>query len=195
MRWLVFAISAFVMLVFELGLAALLNIKGVTPSFLLILNVFIALSAPRKDAIWSALILGLLVDLIDSSKVGIEPGDFALIGPASLGYLTGVLVTLELRGLIFRDSPIVLAIMVVAAGTFVHLVIVAAITVRGLSWVPADAIPGWNVAEQLTRRFFTLLYSAVIAMPLGMILVRLDPLWNFDHRAGRGRAPRTRRMS
>ena len=176
MRWPVFIFIALTMLVLEKGLRGLLGIPGafgVSPSFLLPLAVFVALSTSRAAAMWASLFLGLLVDLTTDMP----------LGSACLGYLAAVLVTFELRGLVFRNSPLAIALMVFPAGIIAHLVIVALVTLRGAAWLPADAPVDWYASEQFVHRFFIVLYSAVLALPLGTVFVWLDPVWGFGHHA------------
>lgn len=201
MRWAVFCLFVLIMLALELGLKVLLGIpdaQGVTPSFLLILAVFVAMSAPRQAAVWAALVAGLVVDLTQPVRtnppLAIDGGvvDLALLGPVGLGYLAGALVTFELRGLVFRDSTIAFAALVFTAGLFVQLVVVGLITLRGLAWVPGEPIVAWSAADQLVQRFFQLLYTAVLAVPIGFVLLRFDAFWGFkpDGVSARGRARR-----
>ena len=173
MRWSVFIIAAFVLLVLETGLSGLLAIPvadDVSPSFLLALVVFVALSAPRRTAMWAAMVLGLLVDL--NSRLP--------LGSGCLGYLAAAMVAFELRGLVFRDSPPAIALMVFVAGLVAHLVTVALLTSRGV----VEAIDNWQVHRELVHRFLTVLYSAGCAWLLGFVFVWLDSLWGFNHHTG-----------
>lgn len=184
MRWPVFAILAYLLLVVQEGCRTLLTIGNTTPSLLWILAVFVALWAPPRTVAGAGLILGLLADLIHPLPVSGHVSDVALIGPACLGYLTGTYVAVQLRGMVFRESPIAMAVLVLVAGMFVQLVIVALLTVRGLPWPLAQPIPGWHAADELVARFFSLLYAAVLAVPLGFILVQLQWLWGFPPHHG-----------
>ena len=185
MNWLVFTLITFVALVLETGLRTLLALGpgvGVTPSLLLVIAVFIGLLAPPGVVVWSFLILGGLTDVISDPVQG-----GAIIGPAALGYLAGAYAVLQLRTLVFRESVLTLAVMTFVAGVFIQLVVVALYTIRGLSITPAEAIEGWSAANQLVHRFLQLVYSAVVAIPVGYVLFRFVSLWGFPHapRAGR----------
>jgi cell shape-determining protein MreD len=184
MRWFIFLVFAFVLLVLETGLRSLLRVDTsagqVCPSFLLILATFVAVWAPARIVPWAMLVLGLLCDLQPIPVV--EPVTVAsIIGPATLGYMLGGFAVLQVRSLIYRNSPFALAITVIVAGVFVHLVIIAALTVRG---VPLPGFPGrlegWSVADQFYRRFFELLYTAALAVPLGWLLGKTQPIWGFE---------------
>lgn len=181
MNWLVFSLITFAALVLETGLRTLLALgtSDVTPSFLLIVAVFIGLQAQPSIVVWSFLILGLLADLQGGPVAG-----GAILGPTALGYLAGAYAILQLRTLVFRESVLTLAVMTFVVGLFIQLVVVALFTLRGLPIVPAEAIEGWRPADQLVHRFLQLLYSAVLAVPVGFILLRFTGLWAFPH-AGR----------
>jgi len=169
----------------EEGLRTLLAIGHTSPSFLLILMVFTSLWVSPLSAAYTALLLGLLVDLSKPILPANQMIDVALIGPACLGYLTGAYVTMQIRGMIFRHSPIAIGVMVFIAGAFAHLVTMSLLTARGLPWLVAEPIQGWNAADQLVARFLELVYTAMLAVPLGYILVRLQRLLGFPTHTGK----------
>jgi rod shape-determining protein MreD len=180
MRWFVYAIFAFLALVLDIGLRRLLKLEVVSepsPSFVLIVAVFVAMWAPPRAAMWSGLIIGLLVDL--SSLSPTEADGYALIGPAALGFMLGSYAVVQLRGLMYRDSPLALAALVFLGGVFVHLMIVAVLTVRGLPMF-GYPVSGWSAATQLYERFWVLLYTAIVAVPVGYVLLRTQPIWGFE---------------
>lgn len=175
MRWSTFAIVTLLALVLQAGLRPLLGVPdalGVAPSFLLIEATFIGLLAPSATIAWAFLILGILADLQGGPVSG-----GVIVGPAAIGYLIGAYAVVQLRALVFRESAFTLAVMTFVVGVFVQLVIVALYTVRGV--LPAGPIEGWTAADQLMDRFFELLYSAALALPVGFVLFRLLPLWGF----------------
>ncbi len=194
MRWPVFGIVAYVWLFLEEGTRTLLAIGQITPSFLLILMVFIGLWAPPLTAAWAAIILGLMTDLTTPIQPANYPADVALIGPACLGYLVGVYVTIQLRMMVFRDSPLAVGVLVFLAGMFAQLVIVAVLTMRGLPWLTAQPVQGWSAADQLVHRFLVLLYTAALTIPMGYLLLRLQWMFGFAPGTGKGPSyPHTRR--
>jgi len=177
MNWLVFAITSYLFLLLQTGLKPLLGIPdamGASPNFLLILAVFIGLSAQTKTVAWGMLTLGILANLIP----GPEPTG-TILGPVALGYLAGAFAILQLRTLVFRESVISLAIMVFFVGIIVELVTVMLYTGRGLPLFLNQPIPNWSAIDELFQRFWELLYSAVAAVPLGLILLRLRTGFNF----------------
>ncbi len=186
MNWIVFTLAAYLCLALQTGLGTLLAAPdaqtGVSPSFLLILAVYIGLMAPASTTPWAMLVCGVLVDLSSSfSSSGSAAG--AIVGPAALGYLVGAYTVLQLRALVFRHSVFTLAVMVFIVGVFIQLVIVALLTMRGLPWLTADALTGWSAAQQLVNRFFILIYSSLVAVPLGYVLFKSTPAWGFGSKA------------
>ena len=182
MRWSVFLIFAYLCLALEVGLDTLLHYNGVAPSFVLILAVFVGLAAPQMTVIWCMLVLGLLTDLTRSHATA-QQQVLWLVGPATLGYLCAGFVMLQLRSLVLRDSLISLAVMVFVAGLFARLVTVAVLTLRGLSWFAADPVVNGS-ADLLVKSFGELVYSAIVALPVGMALMRSRPLWGFASSKG-----------
>lgn len=184
MRPTTLAIFAFLALVLDLGLAPLLNQPlGMSavgrPSFLLIVMVYVAASAPSSAALWSALVLGLLADLCQPYDFGEPARSVSVLGPTALGYLAGAAAVMQLRGLVFRQSPWAWVILVFVGGLFANLVVVALLTLRGVGFLHSTPVAHFSAAEALVDRFFTLLYTALLAAPLGAVLSRTERLWGF----------------
>lgn len=190
MNWLVFFIFAYVMLVLDLGLDVLLAINGISPSFTLILGVFVVSYMPMSLITWAFLLLGLFQDL---TFVHQSPGweDMPLIGPHCLGYLAGGLVGAQFRGQLLRDSLVAMVVMTFVVGIFVELVMVGLLVVRGLPVVPVEPVIQDGAAHELVRRFLALVYTSVLALPVGYLLIKSVPLWRFAmSKGGLGRTLR-----
>jgi len=174
----IFLLFAYLATVVQGGLNPLWEIPGgagsATPSLLLILAVFIALTGPGVVACWAALILGAIVDL--SSPV-------AVLGPHAIGFALGAYVVLQLRSLVFRESVFTMALMTLAAGIFVHLAAVALVAIRGMPITPGEAIEGFRAADELVSRFFNVLYATVMALPVGWLLLKTSLLWGFPSKS------------
>ena len=72
-----------------------------------------------------------------------------------------------------------LGVLVIMSGLIYHLVAVAVLTLRGIPWLPTDAIAHWDISGQLVRRFFELIYSSLMSLPVGFLLLKLDPLFGY----------------
>lgn len=177
MNWLVFSITTYIFLLMRVGLTTLLGVpdaQGVSPDFLLIFAVFVGMQAPARMVGWAMLTIGLCANLL--------PGPIAegpILGPEALGYLAGAFAVLQLRTLVFRESVISLAIMVLVVGIFIQLVTVMLYTGRGLPLFLGQPVPNWSASNELFSRFLMLLYSAAAAVPIGLVLLKLAPLMRF----------------
>jgi len=188
MRWPTFCLFAFVMLALQVGLRTLLRepfgFDAGEPQLLLILGVFIGLSAPERVIPWAWLLLGLLVDLTQPLTIhmAVEETRITLIGPAGLGYLLGGYAVWQMRPLVFRDSSLSIGFVAFLAGILVQLAIVAMFSFRGLGWpwLSGETIADFSPADELVRRFLELIYTAVVAVPIGYLLIRMRPLWGFQ---------------
>lgn len=198
MNWAIFAIFAYVAVVVDRSLTVLFPDGAAAPSMTLVLMVYLAMSAPPWKVMWSALLLGLLVDLSQKLTLVDGPQAAVLVGPHALGYLVGAYLVLQVRAMLFRHSLLSLLALVVAGGMLAQLVIVFLLSVRGLSIVPGEAVTQWSAMGEVGTRFVQVIYSAVLALPLGWLLIRLEPLWQFSagkggsHVSSQRRAPRHR---
>ena len=192
MRIWTFILFAYLCLALQIGLGPLWAIHWmgrVQPSLILPLAVFVAMWAPPQRALWACLGLGLLVDLTQPLAAQGMTQDAAVLGPYALSYLLAGWLALRGRSLMFRDSYISIAALVFLLGLVVHLLAVAILNLRGLHlriipWLAGSPIPGWNTTDQLMARFLEVLYSAVVALPVGAILIRSLKWWNFDPQRG-----------
>lgn len=177
MNWLIFIITAYVVVALDVGLGrlwALPGPEGVSPNLVLIFLVWIGLMAPPRTVLWAAVLLGVVVDALQGPVHGVQ-----ILGPTALGFLAGGFVIQQIRGVMVRESIFTLAASTFFVGVFVYLVTIALYTFRGALWGMADTMPGWSVFDELVRAFQTLVYSALIAAPMGAILFRLSPLFAF----------------
>lgn len=182
MRWTVFFIMAFILLALEVGLHPLWVLpigpyRAASPSLLLILGVFLCMNTTAGYIVTAMILLGALTDLTQPVGKAEPVRDIVLLGPAALGFLLGGFVIMQLRHLVFRDSVVTLIAMTFAGGLFVQLGIVAVISLRGV--VPTEPVPDWQPMSQLLHRTMSVVYSAALAAPLGMLLIRTRHWWGF----------------
>lgn len=183
MTWPTFAFFLYFLLAFEVGLRDSLAIGAmqVAPSFMLVYIVFVASNARVWVAVWAALIAGLFVDLLSTYVVGGEAR--VVLGPNALGFVAGALLTIELRSVLYRRHPLTVAVQTLLAGIAVHLIVVFLLSVRQVfARLIAGNDIGFSAGDEFVLRFFTLLYTVVVAVPLGFVLNRLAPLFNFEFR-------------
>lgn len=180
MNWLTFAISAYVGFALQLILAPIWPINGHGPLVLLVLLVFVGLQAPAMAVAWSAVILGLLADIL-----AMQQPQTGVVGPWALGFLAAGYAMVQLRNLLFRDSMFTIGIMTLVAGVFALLVATMLQALRGVPIFGNEAVVGFTAAEQLYKGFFTLLNTAAFAVPMGYALLKMRPMWGFSGRGSR----------
>lgn len=182
MRWGVFLLAALLFVALERSVRAALTLHsfgGISPSFTVILLVYLALLARRSDALWAALLLGVLQDLSTPIAIaGNEP--LILLGPYALGYVFAAFIILQLRTMVFRKHMLTIAILTLLAVVASSVMVLAYDTIRG--WYPQHAAD-FRVAPSAGRAFLHYLaagvYASLLALPLGWILLQTTPLWGF----------------
>jgi rod shape-determining protein MreD len=179
MRWMLFLVFATVAIAIDTSsLVALLSLPtlgDLIPTVAGVVIVFVGLYAPRSVALWSAWVMGVLVDLVPPA------GDGVLLGPHALGYVLATVVVLQVRTMVFRRRVLTICVL-----TFVGLAVSVPVEVlvNTVRMWHADPLPTWEVYRpwvELLRGVGNALYTALIAIPVGWLLVRTLPLWGFQH--------------
>ncbi len=189
MRWPLFLVVLLVVLVFETALAGAASIMGVRPSLCAVLATFIALSAPRMTVLWSCYLIGLMLDLSNRLPLGAAQSLY-VIGPYAIGYTIAGYLLLQMRSTVFRQRSLTIGALTVVSLIVVHVVVVTLFVVRG--WYPSPAGPlMWaevGTTNELLRRALAALYSGLVAVPVGWLLVRSMPAWAFQTTTNRSAA-------
>ena len=185
MRWLVFVIAAFMAVAAGFRFQQYLHPSGawfLTPSFAACLLAFVALLGPPVVVVWAAWILGMLADL--SPGLGESGGGLHVIGPHALGYPLGAWLVLNFRTWMFRRRVTTVAMLtfvcVLAAGV---VQIVIGILRYWLPWAGGELVP-FGLGEIL-HECGNAGYSAILAIPVGWLLLQTLPLWRFDYGTSR----------
>jgi len=176
MNWFVFAFVSWITFGLELALQPTLDAgsRGVHPSMVIPLMVFAALYAPRKQALWSAIVLGVLMDLV-SPMSRIDGGIAIIVGPHALGFLLACHFILAIRGSLIRRNPLTLVMISVAASFIAQILVIAIFTARDLGTNPLI----WDASDQLVERSFSSLYTAISALALSIVFFALAPAFGF----------------
>ena len=171
MNWLLFTLVSCVLFGLEIGLRDALKLgpTGIAPSFVMPLAVLVAASAPRAQAWWGCLALGLITDLLNVVELKDQGGAFGVVGPYALGYLLGGHFVMTLRGMIFRRNPFAIAFLTLLASVVCQSVVVAAYTLRGFY----DPIV-WDATGQLMQRMGSALYTGGGAIIVSLALLPLS---------------------
>ena len=174
MNRIVFLLATYVLLAVQSGLAPLWSFGSGGPNLLLVLAAFVGTSAARTTVLFALLFLGLLLDL--------QPGPTRLsgviLGPHAVGLLIGGYAVLQLRSLMFRESTITIVIMTLVLGGMTGFVETLIYSVRGLPWLAGDPLPH-GALSQLGHELRQVGYTALVAIPLGLMLQATRRLWSF----------------
>ena len=156
MHWPPVLIFAYIVVAMQAGLSGEINIHGAGPNLGLIAVVFVAINAPREQALLACVIIGGMQDLATQQA----PGLFAL----SYG-IVGLLVT-AVQQVVYRNHPLTHALLTLTGGFVTAMVVYA----HG-RLVP----PRVSISVLLTMA----LYSAALAPLVIGLLNRLRPMFGF----------------
>lgn len=179
MNWLAFALLAWCALGMQLGLAPLLSpgSGAIVGSFVLPVLVYVGLHAPARTAVWAALLLGVLLDLIGPMPRA-DGGDAYVLGPYAVGCFAAVQFTLAARGVVIKRNPIAFTVICILAAAVAHIVAVAFFTARSL--YPGDPI-AWSAGTELLNRLFSAAFTGAFALVLSLPFALLTPVMGFAH--------------
>ena len=176
MNWFFFILIGWVCFALELALLPVLDAgsRGVHPSMVVPLLVFIAMNAPKKPTLWAAIMLGVVLDLL-SPVPAVDGGTITIIGPNALGFLLGVHFVMAVRGMLIRRNPLTMIVMSVVVMLIAQIIVVAIFTARG---VGTDSLI-WDAGDQLRQRLFSSLYTGISALLLSFVFFAIGPLFGF----------------
>ncbi|MBT8485346.1 MAG: rod shape-determining protein MreD [Phycisphaerales bacterium] len=184
MRWFVFAVVAFALVVVELSVRnvfVLRSLGNIAPSFVFILVVFVSLFAPRSTTLWAAWALGMAIDLTTPIPQGGERVG-PLIGAHALGFPFASFMVLQIRAMLFRRRALTLAVITPAAYIAATVVIIAVYAMH--AWYPGEHL-AWSersLPAELSRRVGIGVYTGLLALVMNPLLVWTMPMWGFKTR-------------
>lgn len=183
MKWLAFVIAALLATSFDSGLSELMRIAAlgdVRPSLAAAVAVFVALLGPRTSALWACFVLGLMRDL--SNPITADWGRVVYLpGPYALGFALGGWLILKLRPSLLRRRSLTVGAVTVLLMLAAQSVAVLLGVIRGATWYPGGALH-WTdatVTAELWRRLLLSVYSGLLAIPAGWVMLRTARLWGF----------------
>lgn len=183
MNWLGFALVAWILAGMEIGLKDALRLgpTGVAPSFLVPLAVLVAMLGTRRAALAAALCVGALLDLTAIPHAAPGSAPVPVLGPYALGLALAAQLIGAARTLTITRHPLTFVILTLLAGLVMHVAVAAIFTARELLTLGPDFPAG----SQLLHRAASSLYTAVVALPLGWLLLRIAPLVGLPNPAAR----------
>ena len=179
MRWGVFVLALALCLTLDISFIQVLAIGPIFPSVCAALVVFVALFAPRSTALWAALYTGVMLDL--GSPVLLDGQEVIhVIGPHALGLVLGAYLVILLRSIVVRRNPLTVGMLVVPCIMAASLVSMAIWTFRGFYDGVEVPWAGLTAAGELGRILGLAVYSALVAIPIGWLLLLSWTVWKFD---------------
>jgi hypothetical protein len=171
------AVAAYVFLGLEAALRGPLALgnTAATPSFMMILAVFLAVHGPARSVPWVCMLMGLLLDLIGSRPIAGGEALTTIIGPNALGFFAAAHAVLALRGVMMRRNPVAFLFLCTAATMLAHLVVVFVLT--GRSWV--DSSLAWSPLAELLARLGGSVYTGLASLVVGPLLHMATGLFGF----------------
>lgn len=182
MRWSVFAIAAFIVVVLQLSAReamTLHSIGAISPDFVACLAAFIALFAARSHVLWACWILGLIMDLAPAAR-GME---WRLVGPNALGYVFGGYLVLHMRAMVFRRRAITTAFVTLMFLLAVAVLATFLLTIR--HWYLPDTPLHGSPLGEFWQRIKIAVYTGLVALPFGWLLQLSVAFWGFTGGASR----------
>lgn len=150
MRWIVFAIVLFFVIVLQTALVPHIHVLSAWPDLPVLLAVHLMLVAPAPEAMLAAWIIGFAVDLNSVSY-----SNSSNIGVSALSYGLTALLVLRARRHWFRDQASTYFLFVLVAASLVHMLVDL-----HMLYV-TDQMPQWKarLALSLGVAFYTTLLS------------------------------------
>jgi hypothetical protein len=187
-NWTLLALLGLLFTVLDLSWMPVLRVGGVWPATVPVLVTFVALWASRPAALWAPFLLGLFVDLC-RPEVGIDASGelraIRVLGPDAVGFLFGAFALQSLRRVLLRRNPFAIAAATLVTTLLAALVWGAIWSVRAF-W--GGTVMPWSAGEAIAalgQRCLESGATALVAVPLSWLLLRLMPWWGFPGTAFR----------
>jgi rod shape-determining protein MreD len=177
MRWFAYLILAYLVVGFQIGLAPYIAYHGAAPNLVLLGVVFVAVNAPRDEALLGCFILGFLQDLVTQQQPGLFAFSYGLVA----------LLVVNTQQVVYKDHPLTHFSLALAAG------LVAAVVILAHGWLRPPVLKSVDgktalrgVRPSATVELTRVLYTALLAPIVLGVLRRTKGVFGFQS-ARRGR--------
>lgn len=184
MSWLVFLILLWASMGLDMGLQNLLRVgdSAITPSFGMVLLVFICLHARPGALMLGSIVIGLSMDVLALTPEVGEGARLVVIGPYALGCMLAAYTILTVRSVMQRKSPFTLAALALLATLLAEVIRLTLLTVRGLY----DTLVLDGAASSLGTSLGVAVYTGLLALLLAPLLAGLRRPLRFQGGPGGG---------
>jgi rod shape-determining protein MreD len=168
MRWLPFFILAYLALGVQSGLGAYAQVGEARPNLVLLAAVFVAVNAPRDAALLGCVLMGLMLDLLTNSPLGLWGLALGVVG----------WVVVNSRDIVYRDHFL----------THFWLGLSSALVSGAVIWLHSWVYPRLHPQMHMPRPTLAALaagalYTALLAPVVLGLLQRMQTIFAF--RGGR----------
>lgn len=162
---------AWIALGLELSLrpALALGSTAISPSFVLCIVTLVAMFGQPANVRWTALLMGLAVDLLSTLPLANAAGDVRIIGPTAIAFVIAAQLVMSVRSVMMRRNPLTLGVLAMLAAMASAIALVAIFTLRSLMFDPMS----WSVTHELLVRGGGAIYTGVIGSLLAFALLPL----------------------
>ncbi len=165
MRWLPFAILAYLVVSIQFALGGILKLNEYTPNLVLILMIFIGLHAPLDAVLIAAFALGFMHDVISLHG----------IGTYALGYSLVAALAFQLRGIMYADHVATHLTITIILGFVLICYMMLRHWVRSFYFAGEPSISFWP-------QISAVLVSAFLAVPAIHFLRKIRRTFAFSNK-------------
>jgi rod shape-determining protein MreD len=150
MRWFPVLVLAYIIIGIQAGISPVVRIHGFGPNLGLLVIVFVALGAPREQALLACILIGGMQDLATQQTPGLYAFSYGIVGWLIVG----------MQNVVYREHPLTHATLVLLGGIISGVII----------WIHGRIPPGPRVSIVLLLG--TAIYTAILAPPVLYMLQR-----------------------
>jgi len=169
-----FVLLLWVALGLEVGLKEALRLRDlpIAPSFAFCCLTLVAMFASPHVVRWTALAVGLMMDLLSVLPLRDSLADVRIVGPHMLGFLVGCEIIMLVRGSTIRRNPLTLGFLAGTGALASAVVLVCVFTLR--AWV-LDPLTS-DLWFQTWTRCLSAIYTGFLGVVLAFALLPLAPM-------------------
>jgi len=183
MNRLVVLLAGWIAMGLETGLKETLSVRVGSftgaPSFVTPLVVFIALCASNRAALWSALALGVAMDLT-AGRFMANGQPITVVGPYAIGLVLACQLVLVVRGVVIRRNPLTVMAMSMLAGVVCQICVTALLVVRRV----VDSGFAFSATHELVERLLSAILTGGTGLVLGLVLVPMSGFFGLSAGGG-----------
>ena len=181
MNWVTVLIAGYLLTGIDLGLREGVQLwpTHIAPSLVIPFVVYVALFAPHTAALWTGLLIGMVVDL--STPRGPADALTIVVGPHALGFLVAAYFVITVRSMVIRRNPLTLGAVSALAAAIAYLIAIVLLQIR--SWC-GDPI-NFSLGDEILQRLGSALATGISGMALSVVLFPMFPVFGFHDPATR----------